>query len=158
MSALTVNLDGTLYRIVNEDQYQYDIACSPKQDLGLLFTFIYEYFYIPGLLDNKGVKLLNKLFTGNKNTVINNTAKQTPGTFAHKLKVKHDTNLITKPGIPLWHSAYNFKGNLYPDTCPISSAFSLENVSRILTEVETSAGGGGKRRKTRRNRLSLGSR
>ena len=152
MSALTVNLDGALYRIVNDDNYLYDITCSPKQDLGILFTYIYEYYYIPGFLDTKCIKLLNKLFTGNKNSPINDIAKQTPGTFIHKLKSKHNINITRKPGAPLWHSAYNFMGNLYPDTCPISNAFSLENVSRTLTEVETSAGGGRKRRKTQRRR------
>lgn len=141
LSALTVNLNGTEYRILNDLIYNYDVACSPKQDLGLLFSYMYDRYYTTRLLDSKCIKLFNILFTGNKNTPINNTAKSNSGTFIHKLAERYTPNISRPLGSSFWWSAYNIRGNLYTNDCPLTDTFSLENVSRVLREIETSAGG-----------------
>lgn len=133
MSAMTLVFNGREYRIVNDISYQYNTKCNPKQDLGVLSAFILLRYYDRGFLDNKGVKFFNYLFTGNTDRAVN---KEEANTFIKRLANRHNIRKASKPDAVFWHSAYNFKGNLYTNECPLSSRFSLENIRELLAEFD----------------------
>ncbi len=134
MSAMTVYFEGRPYRIVNDTTYKHN-SSTTQQDFGLLSAFILLQYYNGGFLDNKGNMFFNYLFTGNKARPVG-TAKENSSTLIHTLIERDKILKSQRSNSPFWHSAYNIMGDLYKNDSPLTSRFSIDSISALLTEFE----------------------
>lgn len=143
MSALTITIDGTDYRILNDNAYLYRLECNPKQDLGILLAHVYEAYY-ENYLDAKGKRFIEVIFSG-RPELDPKIAKFNESTFASRLykKYKNLPHPVTRASgrdvaekLPLFHAAYNLNGYLYSNTCPTTKRFTLEYIKNLLDHID----------------------
>ncbi len=148
MSAMTINYNDKEYSIKDDNMYESNLGCNPKQDLGVLFTYIYEFYYVENKLDRKGQLLLNYIFTGRKEQKIKSNMKS--GSFESKI----NSRIIRNNPNAAFHAAYNRTGSLHRiNICNNSGTkiFTIDNIKNKIYEINIMRGGTRRRLRNRRS-------